>query len=286
MTALAHIQGPVSAVPALTDAQLSERAAAIRAKLAASIIDIGNDLLTTKSLIPHGRFVRWVKDEVGLEMRQAENYMQVARFAAVHPEVCENEKFSTLKPSILFRLSAPSTPVAVVEATLSRIKRGERVKVRDVVEAIRTARMPARHVESPSPEEIERAVDHLQHCCCIDTLLRFGPDVIKALCKRAGVKPPPQRRGQQRRGQLRPSPIFVAEFADGEHVRMTTFCEGGYDFGRGRRLAEAAWRSRLSQIEIEIARTYDVPLRDRMPPETEITSCHFEAHDGHEVWPD
>jgi hypothetical protein len=258
----------VSAAYALTDAQLAERAAALRAKIAASAIDIGNDLLATKSLIAHGRFVRWVEDEVGFELRQAENYMQVARFAAAHPEVCENEKFSTLKASILYRLAAPSTPAPVVEATLSRIKRGERVKVNEVAEGIRAARMPIRQVESPGPEVIEHTVDELQRCVphCIDNLVKFGPEVLKALCKRVGVKPPPQRRGQ-----LRPSPTFVAEFADGEQVRMTVACTGGYDWGRGRRLAEAAWRSRVNQIDIE-----------EIPPA--IVSCHFE-HDGQEVWP-
>jgi hypothetical protein len=284
MTALAHIQEPIIAVLALTDAQLSERAAAIKVKLettAKAVIEIGNDLLATRKLIERGRFTHWVEAEIGIPIRQAQRYMAVARLAVRQPEVFKNDKLSPGR-SASYVLAARSTPAPVVEAALSRIERGERVKFRDVAE--RTARMPARHVESPSPEEIERAVEELQRCCCIDTLLRFGPDVIKALCKRVGVKPP-----SQRREQLRPSPTFVAEFADGERVRMTIACLGGYDWGRGRRLAEAAWRSRLPQIEIEeieIARTYDVPLRDRghrTPPK--IISCHFE-HDGRDVWPD
>jgi hypothetical protein len=42
------------------------------------------------------------------------------------------------------------------------------------------------------------------------------------------------------------NPTFVARFADGEVTRMTVYCEPGkLDVGRGARLAQQAYRSRM-----------------------------------------
>ena len=44
------------------------------------------------------------------------------------------------------------------------------------------------------------------------------------------------------------SPTFVATFADGEITRMSTYClNGELDLGRGVRLSQAAYQSRMKQ---------------------------------------
>jgi hypothetical protein len=105
-----------------------------------------------------------------------------------------------------------------------------------------------------------------------------------------------------------PTPVFVAEFADGERVRMTTHCPKELDWERGRRLAQAAWQTRWWQKQIapawarikaecpqphpeapaaewekfwhrkEALQKFQRSMSE--PPEPpEIISCHFE-HDG------
>jgi len=71
---------------------------------------------------------------------------------------------------------------------------------------------------------------------------------------------------------MRGSPVFVATFADGETARMTTHCEGGLDWERGRSLARHAWQTRDRRHRLE---EFLANIEDREPPE--ITSYHFEV---------
>jgi hypothetical protein len=55
------------------------------------------------------------------------------------------------------------------------------------------------------------------------------------------------------RGPIRASnniPVFVATFADGQTVRMSTHCPNGLDWERGRKLAQAAWQTRMWQQQV------------------------------------
>jgi hypothetical protein len=66
-----------------------------------------------------------------------------------------------------------------------------------------------------------------------------------------------------KRTSMTDSPTFVAHFADGEVTRMTVYCEPGkLDVGRGARLAQHAYRSRMG----------------REPPA--IIAANFEHTDG------
>jgi hypothetical protein len=58
---------------------------------------------------------------------------------------------------------------------------------------------------------------------------------------------------------------FVATFADGETVRMSTYCKNSLDWGRGRRLAAHAWQTRSRQKSLVELST------------PEITAYHFEV---------
>ena len=67
-------------------------------------------------------------------------------------------------------------------------------------------------------------------------------------------------------------PVFVATFADGETIRMTTHCKKELDWGRGRSLAKHAWQTRDRQRRIKKS---PAKTEDREPPA--IASYHFEV---------
>jgi hypothetical protein len=106
-----------------------------------------------------------------------------------------------------------------------------------------------------------------------------------------------------------PTQVFVAEFADGECVRMSTHCPKGLDWERGRKLAQAAWETRWWQKQITPAWERIQAERPKPEPEApsqewdkffgrkqaltdfqaampespeppEIVECHFERDDG------
>lgn len=89
---------------------------------ARSIINIGRDLVAAKHFLSHGMFLRWATSEVGISPRTAQAYMQLAQWAT-----SKGERISRLPPSILYVLSAPSTPQEFVDEVMKRVEDGERV---------------------------------------------------------------------------------------------------------------------------------------------------------------
>jgi hypothetical protein len=66
-------------------------------------------------------------------------------------------------------------------------------------------------------------------------------------------------------------PVFVATFADGETMRMSTFCRSKLDWDRGRKLARAAWQTRMWQRQVtpgwqRIQDENPIPLVQYPPP--------------------
>src|SRR5215213_8346976 len=100
--------GGYSLASPILAADLSQIAKRIRQRVTnqvASVIATGNDLIAAKrALRSDGRlFCKWVKTELGMEIRAAQNYMSAARVVA------QNENFSLLSPSALYRVAAKST---------------------------------------------------------------------------------------------------------------------------------------------------------------------------------
>jgi hypothetical protein len=83
-----------------------------------SIVQIGKALLQAKHYLSHGLFVRWVEDEVGLPARTAQAYMQVAQWLQA-----KSVAVALLPPSVLYLLSAPSAPEALVADIISKDRR-------------------------------------------------------------------------------------------------------------------------------------------------------------------
>jgi hypothetical protein len=103
-----------------------------------SIVQIGKDLIAAKHYLDHGAFLRWIESEIGIRARTAQAYMQVARWiSGKSPTVAE------LPPSVLYLLSAPSTPERFMSDVLRRVDAGENVVlpiIRDELRALRKQR--------------------------------------------------------------------------------------------------------------------------------------------------
>ena len=47
-----------------------------------AVIQVGKDLIAAKHYLPHGSFLVWVENEVGMRTRTAQAYMRVAQWAS------------------------------------------------------------------------------------------------------------------------------------------------------------------------------------------------------------
>lgn len=126
MSAMTQSAFDYAALPA--DIALETRAAAERVKLrlkrsVEDIIEIGRELTAVKDKLPHGKFLIWVNAEFEMSKDTAQNFM------AVFERFGENGNFPNFKPSVLYALSAPSTPEQVVSQALEKAESGEKVTV-------------------------------------------------------------------------------------------------------------------------------------------------------------
>jgi hypothetical protein len=113
------------------------QASRIRQYIGKSIVQIGKDLTSAKHYLSHGEFLRWVEYEVGIPARTAQAYMQAAHWAAT-----KRVNVAHLPPSLLYLLSARSTPDEFSDQIIRRIEAGERVKpsaVRVQIKSLRDA---------------------------------------------------------------------------------------------------------------------------------------------------
>jgi hypothetical protein len=100
-----------------------------------SIIQVGKDLLAAKHYLAHGAFANWVEEEVGIPARTAQVYMQVANWMTGK---CAT--VALLPASVLYVLSAPSTPKQLVDDVLADISAGKHIAAASVRERVRAFR--------------------------------------------------------------------------------------------------------------------------------------------------
>src|SRR5687767_1498096 len=74
-------------------------------RAATDIIEIGRDLLTIKSEMDHGLFLKWVTAEFQWSARTAQNYMAAAEWAGD-----KYETVSYLSPKLIYDLASKATP--------------------------------------------------------------------------------------------------------------------------------------------------------------------------------
>ena len=107
----------------------------IRKSVFNSGIEAGCHLRWVKQRLPHGQFGAWLRAELGMSERTAQNWMRVATtFEGKY------ETVSDLPQATVYRLAAKSTPDAVREEVASASEQGQRpdastieAMVRDVV---------------------------------------------------------------------------------------------------------------------------------------------------------
>jgi hypothetical protein len=120
-----------------TDIRAEAKAVAerIKARMTASVIDTGRDLLQVKGRLDHGQFGKWLSAEFGLTERTAQNYMAAAELVGKY------ETVSVLQPRSLYLLAAPSTPEPVKQQVVDRLAGGEVISDRAVKEMVDDAKL-------------------------------------------------------------------------------------------------------------------------------------------------
>lgn len=124
---------------------LKKQADKIQRTAAKSIIDIGKDLVAAKHYLSHGQFLGWIEAEVGIPARTAQAYMQVAQWITG-----KSARVAHLPPSVLYVLSAPSTPQEFIRDILNDVEAGKHVELSAIRGKLRALRHDRRQ-ETPEP---------------------------------------------------------------------------------------------------------------------------------------
>ena len=120
----------------------------IRRSASKSIVEIGKDLIGAKHYLSHGAFLRWVESEVGVPARTAQAYMQVAQWVSQ-----KGAGVTALPPTLLYLLSAPSTPEEFITSVLKRVGAGEQITFQSILKelkALREAKWDLKHSDACS----------------------------------------------------------------------------------------------------------------------------------------
>ncbi|MBR0955331.1 DUF3102 domain-containing protein [Bradyrhizobium canariense] len=114
---------------------LKGQAERIRRQATLSVINIGRDLASAKQYVSHGAFIAWVESEIGIPARTAQAYMRLAKWAPP-----KNSKIGHLPISLLYLLSASTTPDEFVADVLTRLAAGECITTQAVRDELRNLR--------------------------------------------------------------------------------------------------------------------------------------------------
>lgn len=106
------------------------------------IIEIGRELTEVKAELPHGQFLPWIAAEFEMSDQSARQFMWVYdRFGD------ENQKIFEFRPSVIYALSAPSTPDSVIEKAIEQGAAGEKVTAADVKQWKEAAQVASQRAE-------------------------------------------------------------------------------------------------------------------------------------------
>lgn len=124
--------------------RLDDIAQTVRAshrRAAAEMIAIGEALIEALEIL-HGGFEQWVEDECDISRRLARNFIYIAGRFRDRPAI-----IAGVPSTIVYSLAAPSTPDAVIDEVVNRVKDGESLRVKDVqamIDAHKPRRTPSR----------------------------------------------------------------------------------------------------------------------------------------------
>jgi hypothetical protein len=108
----------------------------------ADIIEIGRDLLTIKSEMEHGLFLKWVAVEFRWTPRTVQNYMAAAEWAGD-----KYETVSYLPPKLIYDLASKSTPDEIKAEVRADLDAGKPVDVKEIKSRILDARSHQRYAQ-------------------------------------------------------------------------------------------------------------------------------------------
>lgn len=112
------------------------------------ILEIGRDLIATKTELEHGLFLGWIETEFKWSERTAQNYMRVAKeWGDV-----ESATVADLPPKLLYDLSAKSN-AGIKTEVIADLDKGKQVDVPAVKARINTAKAKKPTTPAPQPDE-------------------------------------------------------------------------------------------------------------------------------------
>jgi Protein of unknown function (DUF3102) len=142
---------------------LRGQAERIRHSCSTSIVQSGKALIEAKRHLSHGEFVRWVGSEIGIPVRTAQAYMQVAQWVKGKSGTVAN-----LPPSILYVLSGRNTPPDFTARLLERHEAGEEIDARLARAELKALRMAKCKPVSEYAQEVtdcsEQSISEMENC--------------------------------------------------------------------------------------------------------------------------
>jgi hypothetical protein len=198
---------------AATKADLSARAARIKAVLHRSLVEVGRELIEAKAILSHGQFIKWVEAECGMTARTAQLIMGAYRLCLKY------ENFSHLGRSALFALGVSDVPPSTLIAVQRLIDAGNLPTYSDVRSLVHAAK-----ADRLSPVSLAVAVENAPaqaHVVDLETH-RVLAAVRSSL---AAADPAVAESVEQFRGRVDVNEIaiWLAELLDdGQIFRLTT----------------------------------------------------------------
>ncbi|MBD2439795.1 DUF3102 domain-containing protein [Nostoc sp. FACHB-110] len=119
-----------------------------RCRLKRSAMDIyciGLNLLEAQNIIEHGEFLPWLKQEFGMSKTSAYEFINVAKAFESKLALIGN-LINSMTPTALYKLAAPSTPVAARDEAIALVKAGEVID-RDVAKNLISKYKPSKVIE-------------------------------------------------------------------------------------------------------------------------------------------
>jgi hypothetical protein len=105
---------PTGLPPAAQLEFIKQRVVSLLGRVGVGMVQIGIELHTAKTLLPHGKFGPWVEEHLQISTRTAQRFMAVARRFAD-----KADRVSHLPAGVVYELASPSTPDLVVERVLA-----------------------------------------------------------------------------------------------------------------------------------------------------------------------
>src|SRR6266849_2262457 len=140
-----------------TDRFLAEKAEAIRALARRSVFEIGKHLAEVREKCPHGKWLPWLDNELGMSHTQADKYIAIYR-AIEGGQIATKLQFG-LGVSSLALLASSSTPDDARQEVTERAEGGERLSHTLVKHIVSDHRPPKPTLVRMPPSPLDGVLD-------------------------------------------------------------------------------------------------------------------------------